>query len=79
MQNQWTTVVTEKANYERSELGRVIQGTYGKSYVENDEGDEVKIEPRIVRGRGRPRNEDNGTGHCYEFSEDLKCLQILWS
>jgi hypothetical protein len=79
---KWPTVVNERSNFERSELGRVIIGTYGKDYVLNDEGEEVKVQemkPRIVRGRGRPLKDDNGTGSVFEFSEDLKNIQTIWS
>ena len=78
----WTTVVNEPRNLERSELGRVVHGTYGKEFTVNEEGEEVKVadhRPRLVKGRGRPLKDDNGTGTIYVFSEELMCIQTMWS
>lgn len=78
----WTTVVSEPKSYERSDLGRVVTGTYGKKYVIDADGNEVDVDdykPRIVRGRGRPKKNSNESGESFVWSQANQNIQVLWS
>ena len=76
----WKTVITEPRSLERTDIGVLVLGRYGKSYNEDDDALAVDgTEARVVKVVGRPKKNTGESGSEFIWTTALNDIQISWS